>query len=262
MPDSDRDGPYAVVAAEARERPVRYTPLEVIDGSGSVIGFPGSLSVFLAVRGSPVLDDVRAAARGDEQIAQRLRSRYLLPGAGEDDGVSSEELAELMLAAPVFADFMYGGQVVNRGLFLPDGADLLVTALAYSGGRLSSEGCVLAEHYRSDSDLHLDAVVVQVAPPLTDAERSLFDVTSLDGRVAAAACEHTTWWQVAGIAFVVGTAITTAAAITIAVGQMLVDEELDHLTADEMAGVDPSASIDRLLEIRRRLLLNRLDDGT
>ena len=260
MAEPDPNGPYAIVAAEAQQRPVRYTQLEVIDGSESVIGFAGSLLVFVAPRGSSVLDDVRAAASGDEERAQQLRSRYSEQEDEPEPG-SSEELAELMVGAPVFADIIYGGQVVNRGLFLPDGADLLVVGLAYTGGRLSAEGCTLAEHYLPDSDLQLEGVVVQVAPPLTDAERSLLEVAPLDRRVAALNCEHTTWWVAAGAGAVVGVGLTTVG-IVAALAAMVADDQLDHLSEDEIVGLDPSASIDELLEIRRRLLLRRFDDET
>lgn len=256
MPEENLDGPYAIVTAEARARPMRTTPLEVIDGSQSAIGFPGSLLVFIARRGSAVLDAVRAAARGDENSADQLRSRYGHQVSEEPSHAASQAIAEAMAAAPVFAHFLHGGEVLNRGLFLPEGAELVGTALAYTGGRLSPDGCALAEYYQPDSDLELDGVVVQIAPPLTDAESTLLAAAPADRMVEAAVCEATTWWGVALAAGLVAGAVGITVVVTVAA--MRVDDQIDRLSEDELAGFDDSASIDQLLEVRRRLLRTRL----
>lgn len=256
MPEENLDGPYAIVTAEAQARPMRTTPLEVIDGSQSAIGFPGSLLVFIAPRGSAVLDQVRAAARGDENSANQLRSRYGHQVAEEPSPAASEAIAEAMAAAPVFAHFLHGGEVVNRGLFLPEGAELVGTALAYTGGRLSPDGCALAEYYQPDSDLELDGVVVQIAPPLTDAERALFAAAPADRMVEAAVCEASTWWGVALAAGLVAGAVGITVVVTVAA--MTVDDQIDRLSEDEIAALGDPASIDQLLETRRRLLRTRL----
>lgn len=256
MPEENLDGPYAIVTAEAQARPMRTTPLEVIDGSQSAIGYPGSLLVFIAPRGSAVLDEVRAAARGDENSANQLRSRYGHQVAEEPSPAASEAIAEAMAAAPVFAHFLHGGEVVNRGLFLPEGAELVGTALAYTGGRLSPDGCALAEYYQPDSDLELDGVVVQIAPPLTDAERALFAAAPADRMVEAAVCEASTWWGVALAAGLVAGAVGITVVVTVAA--MTVDDQIDRLSEDEIAALGDPASIDQLLETRRRLLRTRL----
>jgi hypothetical protein len=258
MPDEDLDGPYAIVTAEAQARPIRSTPLEVIDGSASSIGFPGSLLVFIAPRGSSALDEVRAAARGDENSANQLRSRYGQQVGEEPSLAAHEAVAEAMAAAPVFAHFLHGGEVLNRGLFLPEGAELVGTALAYTGGRLSPDGCALTEYYQPDSDLELEGVVVQIAPPLTDAETALLEHAPPDRVVEAAVCEATTWWGVTLAAGLVAGAYGTYVVATVALAAMAADDQIDRLSEDEIAGLGDSASIDQLMEMRRRLLRTRL----
>lgn len=263
----DVDGPFSVVAAEAAARPERYTELEVIDGSASKIGSPGSLSVFIARKGSGLLDEVRAASTGDAGAADRLVERYTTGGPLNPPPITHEAIAAAMADADVFADFSYGGKVLNRGLFLPSGVDMVATMFAYNGARIANDGCRLIEHYREGSDVELDGVVVQTAPPLTAAERAALaklglaaDEVTLD---AGFDCVSTTYWVVAAaaaIGFAAGTAATVAVLLIAAAA--MAEDASEHLSDGDIADLDPSASAQKLLEIRRRLLRERFGRAT
>ncbi len=262
MSEADVIGPFSVVEAEAEVRPVRHTQLEVIDGSAAKIGSPGSLSVFIARKGSGVLDEVRAAAAGDTYAAERLVERYTAGGPLNPPPIPDEALAAAMASADVFADFSYGGDVLNRGIFLPPGVDMVAAMFAYNGGRLASNGCLIVEHYREGSDIELDGVVVQLAPPLTAAERAALMKLPADTREvtvdAGFDCVSTTYWVVAAavaIGFAAGTAATVAVLLIAAAA--MAEDASEHLSDKDIADLDPSASAQKLLEIRRRVLRER-----
>jgi hypothetical protein len=51
----------------------------------------------------------------------------------------------MVVDSPVFASIAYGGEALSKGIFLPDGVDLVAFAFPYNGGRLDSNGCTLVE---------------------------------------------------------------------------------------------------------------------
>ena len=252
---------------EAQARPVRVTKLEVINNTPKSatavhhVGAPGTITVFVARKGSGALDDVRATiAEGDDRV-DRLMER-LKKGSDRTRANSDREFVEMMLRAPVFADIRFGGDILNRGLFLPPQTDLIFTTFAYNGGRLPRDGFSLAEHYRDGSKVALEGLVVRVDPALSPAEKAalrLVPQDQLGGNVTVAMRCRTTWWAVGFFtAGLVGIGLLAAAAC--AVGFPVTAGQGVHLTAQELRRLGPSASARKLLAMRREALLKSMPD--
>ncbi len=245
---------------ETQARPIRVTNLDVIDRSPlSDIGASGAITVFIARKGSGALDDVRVAVTEgsgySQKVLDRLRGPTEAPFAGFE--ISLPEFVQMVVRAPVFADVRYGGEVLNRGLFLPEGLDLAISVFPYNGGRLAREGFSLAEHYQEGTDVALEGLVVRASPPLTAAERAALDKVPEDQSVlnvgTALSCK-TTWWAVAVMTAV--RAIQATAAVT-CFTIVAVQASAAPLSEAELAERGPAASARKLLAIRRDLLLRR-----
>ncbi len=252
---------------EAERRPIRISQVEVIDHTEQFrpdilsLGSPGTMTVFVGRKGTGAIEDVRdaLARRGDiTKVLLRLQ-RYTLVR-------SDQALVELMIKQEIFADIRYGGEVLNRGIFLPEGFDLVLTVFPYNGGRLARDGFSLVEHYTEGSDGALTALVVQVSPALTGAERAALSLVPEDQLAlnvgSALFCKHTTWWAVgvaATAAFGAAVAVTVGAAVAIAaLGAVVAPSEEVHLTSEEINQLGPAGSARTLLARRHELLLRNL----
>ncbi len=255
------------VFAEAQTRPVRFTRVEVINPTldkklkGMTLGIPGSLFVFIGRKGSNTLAELRAAHKeGGTRLAvmiERIVEQYK-----DRTEVSVEEAVQATIRQPVFADLLYGGATLAHGLFVPDDLDVAFLALAYNGGRLASGGFTLAERYREDFNAALEAFIVRTDPPLTAAERSALTKIPSDqfiNNVATLSCD-TTWWAVAFVTVAILTAVGTYAVATAAATLSPVQMNETHLSEEEIKELDPRASAQKLLEIRRQALLGMSRD--
>jgi len=257
MPSEDE---FLPVILEAERRPVRVSQLEVIDYTEQFrpdalsLGSPGTMTVFVGRKGTRAIEDVRAALTGQGDI-----SKVLLRLRGSIRAPTHSAFVEMMLQQPVFADIRYGGEVLNKGIFLPKDFDLVLSVLPYNGGRLARDGFSLVEHYSENSDAGLSALVVQVSPPLTAAESAALRLVPEDQLVlnvgSAIDCQ-TTYWFAAGIAF----GIVTGAGVTVLAlaALMMAPGEEVHLTSDEINGLGPAASARTLLARRHELLRKKI----
>lgn len=257
MPGTELNNPFLPAIVEAQSRPVRVTKLEIIKGSNSSkIGSSGALTAFIARKGSGALEDVRAAVMGNSDAAKRVQERIKVPQTTAVDG-----FVEMVIRAPVFADVRYGGDVLCRGMFLPEGADFAASIFPYNGGRLASGGFSLAEHYQESSDMALEGLVIEIPPPLTAAERAALNKVPADQRamnVGAGIDCQTTWWAAATFAVGAATGFTVGVLVTVAVTLAVSSLPADRLSEEDLAQLDPSASARKLLAIRRELLLKQL----
>jgi hypothetical protein len=246
-----RRGPFGAVILEAERRPVRRTSVEVIDNTPDSpmaepsIGAPGSVTLFVGQKNSGALDRLRSAlATGRDARAQAEEGLRGITG-----GVArGPDLARAMIEAPVFADLVYAGQILNRGIFVPEGSDLVMAVFPYNGGRLAGEGFSLVEYYQEGSDAALEALVVQVRPPLSAAEQAALEKVPRDQdarNVGPARWCDTTWWDLAYLAVSVTFAVLCVAPAP-ATNERISEETLERL--------DPTASARELLAFRRSLL--------
>jgi hypothetical protein len=213
------------------------------------IGIPGAMVAFVGRKDTRVIDRLREALADPAGQPDNVRSAI----EGITGGVGTDNLATKIIRQPVFADIMYGGEVLNRGVFVPEGSPLTLAVFPYNGGRLAADGFSLAEYYTPDCSVALDAVVVQVSPDLTAAEeaalRKVPDHQSVRNVGAAAWCDST-WWAVAG--FVVSATYAVICTILAAKGQPRAISE------EELARLDPESSAEELLALRREFILTGL----
>src|SRR6266566_5905468 len=189
---------------EAQARPIRLTNIEVIDktspAQNAFFGIPGTLTVFIARKGSAALHELREALKtGGEALKQLYRK--VGEQAVQVERWTLEEAVQATIQAPVFAELRYGGATLAQGLSVPEGLDMTtVLFLPYNGGRLAQEGFILAERFKEGSDAALEALVVRVDPPLTEAEKAALQLVPPDQDINNVGLNRwcdTTWIAVA-----------------------------------------------------------------
>ena len=252
---------------EAQARPIRLTNLEVVDktslAQNAFIGIPGTLTVFVARKGSAALHELREALKAGGEALKQLY-RKVGEQAAQVERWTLEEAVQATIQEPVFAELRYGGATLAQGLSVPEGLDMTtVLFLPYNGGRLAQEGFILAERFTEGSDAALEALVVRIDPPLTEAERAALQLVPVDqaiNNVSANKPCDTTWVAVATVAAVAATPTVTDATVTTLViealgsrGAELADLE-PHIPEETLKLLGPAASARKLLEMRREVL--------
>ena len=259
MKSRQRQDPFLKVVREAERRPIRVSDVPVLDytydwDAEHALAVPGTLSVFVARRGSTILKLVRTAARGGPKDLLRLQAA-IDRQRNKRRPVNGALAARRMIASDVFADLRYAGDVLNKGIFLHGGVDLVRTTLPYNGGRLARTGFSLAEYQREGSSESLQAVIVRTQPPKTEAEKAALNqvpANQITQNVGSPMDCETTYWAVAAfVAGLVGAAVTAAA---VGCGRPELTD-YDHVTQREIRRLGPAASARKLLDLRRNELL-------
>jgi len=257
------------VIEDAQNRAIRVSKIEVISNKAPgakekpTFGLPGTMTVFVARKGSPALADLRQAIREGNEATSRMREKLINQYTRIPK--SAKGLPEQIMSAPVFADIRYGGMTVNSGVFVPKGVDMAVIILPYNGGRLASEGFTLVEHHKEGTEQQLEAVVMRADPELTDAERAALNMVPKEQLVrnvgVALRCD-TTWWAVglvaAGLvtAAAVGVAGTAGLIATIALTACLLARDV-HVSEAQIEKLGPAASARKFIQLRRDVLQER-----
>lgn len=240
---------YDDVRREAELRPLRITPVELVDntpkaGQPVTLGAHGAITCFISRKGSSAMADVYNSLEAGV-LTPALKGHLELQNRSKLGG-DSHKMAKQMLQSSVFADVRYSGEVLNRGIFLPAGTDLAVTLFPYNGGRLTRNGFTLAEHFKADSKDGLECLMVSVKPPLSRLERTALAKLPAGGAAAnvgfGAWCDST-WWDVIEFA----AAATDAVECSIILAAAL---QVDPHVTD----FDPNASANELLALRRSLI--------
>lgn len=266
MPESVRNHDFGPVIQEIQRREVQVTGLEVVKapmhGRTYALGVPGTMSVIVSRAGSGVLTELRAAIKeGGSKLAafhQRLTDQY-----AQGRRASPEEVAKLLIHAPVLADVRYGGHTLNAGITVPKNLDCYVAVFPYNGGPLAREGFELVEYPKDGATERLEALVIEAAPELSPAEAAalkLVPVSQLGRNVGASLDCDTTWLAVGALAvgattaaaLAVGNAMTIIAIAAITAMQL---GQAVHLSEDQIKTLGPAASARQLLAMRRQALL-------
>jgi hypothetical protein len=162
---------------EMRLRQIRKKALEVIpkkpgpgpDPPPPTLVPPGAIGIFIAKKGSGVLDQVREAATKGGAVADKFAAK-LTSQLKKRKTMSVGDAVDLIAKQSVFADVRYGGATVCNGLFVPKGLDCAVVLLPYNGGRLLADGFQLAEYLQDGTKDGLEGIAVVSQPPLSAAE--------------------------------------------------------------------------------------------
>src|SRR6266487_1488474 len=249
---------------EAQARPIRLTNLEVVDktslAQNAFIGIPGTLTVFVARKGSAALHELREALKAGGEALKQLY-RKVGEQAAQVERWTLEEAVQATIQEPVFAELRYGGATLAQGLSVPQGLDMTVLLLPYNGGRLAQEGFILAERFTEGSDAALEALVVRIDPPLTEAERAALQLVPVDqaiNNVSANKPCDTTWVAVATVAAVAATpaahAIVEGIITVLTILGVTPDDLEPHIPEETLKLLGPAASARKLLEMRREVL--------
>jgi hypothetical protein len=251
---------------EAQARPIRLTNIEVVDktslAQNAFFGIPGTLTVFVARKGSAALHELREALKTGGQALIQLY-RKVGEQALQVERWTLEEAVQATIQAPVFAELRYGGATLAQGLSVPQGLDMTVLFLPYNGGRLAQAGFILAERFKEGSDAALEALVVRIAPPLTEAEKAALQLVPTDqdiNNVGLSDWCDTTWVAVAAVAAAAATpaahALVTDALAAAALALIgFTSSALEtHIPEETLRQLGPAASARKLLEMRREVL--------
>lgn len=304
---------YEPLIEETQTRLVRSTRLEIIERTPSLqdplsgIGVPGTLTIFITRKGSGRLDEVKAAVKeGGERASDLVKNLYsqtatrrgisievvrtIIRGINNGGQVSKliddlrnrpivskeaslEEVAQQIIAQPVFGHIQYGSSVLAQYVFVPEGTDIYVMTLPYSGGRLAREGFKLVERYKEGSDAALEALVVRANPFLTTAEKAALSQVPSENHVGPDVWCRTTAWGIAAGAAGVGVAAAAAygtacpeaavagaaaadAVYNYGAGDIVKPEVFStHLSEEEIQKLGPMASVREMMQMRRDSLL-------
>lgn len=244
---------------DGETRSIRTIPIDVVDvsaQSGSVVGL-GMMVGIVAKKGTGIVNRLRVLlekGQGGAAEAKEILTKKIDRGLW----TTSREYVDRLVNEPVYAEIRYAGESLHKGLFVPQGLDVVSTVFPYNGGRLAPEGFSLVERFRGGTTDELEALIVRSAPELTEAEKvALHNVPpdQLVNNVGPASWCDTTWWAAAGYAIAAG-----FAAAAVAVGTTLVldgkraPDWNDHLSDKEIEKLGPAASARSLLALRRKLI--------
>jgi hypothetical protein len=245
--------PLRTVAMELEARPSRKSAIEVLDyrplhnERHLLLAKPGTVTLYLAKRGAPVLSEVRrlaAAGGNDRLLSARLMSQFEKRAV-----VSMERAAALLVEQPVFASVRYEGRTLAQSLYVPNDLDVCVVPMAYNGGDLSLDGFSLVEHFLPSADTQLEAVALRHAPPLSAAERAALAAVP-DDQVEWNVTSPMMCYAITGV-----TIVATVIAVTSFCYQIQKqDEDEPSISDEEIAEIGPAATARKLLAIRRRIL--------
>lgn len=254
---------------ESVARPIRMAPIEVIDKTPDqqsqaepTYGFPGSITVFVSKKSSRMMSALREALDGSTDQIVPLYWRMQHQWNAVEPPKTAEEAIQGMIEAPVYADLLYGGATLFQGLILPQGVDMTLLILAYNGGRLAPEGFTLAEHYKEDSNIELEALIIRTDPPLTKAERAALQNVSEDQAINNVSTNiwcDTTYWAVAAAVVAVGlivAGVTPATPIAFVAASPYGSNLEQHIAERTIQRLGPAASARALLQARYQVLSN------
>lgn len=249
---------------ELARRSIRSTFIEVLDYApssaipASQLAPPGTIAVYLSLKGAPLLKEVREAARTPKGGRDRKLIRRIMRAKRLKPPMAAAEAARRIRARPVLANLNYGGSTMVRHLFAETEDDLYITVLPYAGGPLIDNGFRLDEFMYEDDDEPLECVLIKNDPALSPAEKAALKklppelqhayVSPLDTRAAtplAAAALYVVVWG-----FV-------AATYTLVKARW--DESLEHINPQALESLGPTAAVRALLQMRIDILKNQAE---
>lgn len=246
----DRSDMRMFAAHEAESRPIRHSPIRIVDyrptrPDGPVLAPPGSVMAFVGYKGSQTLSRIRDVAESGSNSDSPLAEELMAPHR-DRKLLSPFKAWQLLKAAPVFADIRYGGRTLAKNLFVPPGLDVVWVASPYNGGLLSPNELTLVEHWNEGTTASLEAVALRHEPPLTAAERAAIqnvpeDQLELNLAANGGCCDNVTDVL----------QVIIAATFAILCSAPMIDR---HISEEEIKVLSPTATAIRLMDIRREAL--------
>jgi hypothetical protein len=232
-------------AREARTRVVEMLTMDVPKRADQIPAtMPGTLTLFLARRGSSLLDEVRGVARADRNSARRLSDRLRRQFA-ERKRVPLSEAVQQLVSQRVFAELRFGDRTVARNLFVPDDESVCVVTLPYTGAELVPDAFRLIEYSMSGADQSLDAVILKYDPPISAAERAALaaaDPSLPNGGPVSGPCDAD---------LVEAVVMVLLYALLLKPGDFTADQ---HVAEERIREIGPNATARELMQIRREAI--------
>lgn len=247
------------VEDEITRRSMRSTTVEVLDYKpssvipASQLAPTGTIAVYVSRKGSPLLKEIREAARNPRGGRDRKVVRRLLRTIRAKQPMDLDAAARLMLSQPVLANLNYGGSTMAQHLFADSADDVYITLLPYAGGPLIDDGFRFDEYLYDDDDEPLDCVLVKNGPVLNPAELAAIRkvpremshafVSPLDPRAATPAAAAALYVVVWGF---------VAATYTLVKAHW--NDSADHINPQAIDSLGPTATVRAMLRMRIDLL--------
>jgi hypothetical protein len=250
--------PIQQIVDEQLRREVRTTTVPIITlnskpgGKALAKGFPGTVHIILARRGTGLVQKVQAALNSGEEDFTQVITQIGAPYRKKKSPLTIDTMAKLTVKQPVFAELRSGGERLHSGLFVPPGAEAIPLAYPYNGGPVPARGLELVEYVAAGAgEGGFEAVALKCNPVLTAAETAAVKaVPSAQAglNIGAARDCDTTYLLVAALAVAAG---TLAIALLTGTCGVALDP---HLGEEEIQKLGPGASARTLLEMRRNAL--------
>jgi hypothetical protein len=250
---------------ETESRPTALTRIPVVTmkptkKAAAFLAFPGTLTAYVARKGSPILTEIREAVDGgEEKIAATLRRLHSLTGRRQAMDLS--DAAHFVAKEPTIGEIRYGGRTMMMSLCLPDSVEVVVTAMPFNGGKIAADTLILAEYYKEDSPIRLEAIAVAHPPELTPAEKAALEQLPADEATHSIG-PPTRCYALCAVA--VAALVTVAA--TLCCSKRATDasweaaERSARADSDQTMTLGPSATARRLLATRRRALRHQCSE--
>lgn len=247
------------VEDEVSRRLVRTSKVEVLDYKPSSVlpetqlAPSGSIAVYVARSGNPLLNELRDAARDSKGGRDRKLARRIQRQIAQRRQVSVAEAARRAIAQSVLADLSVAGHVTCRHLFIEDDEQVGATMLPYAGGELPADAFQFTEYYYADEDDSLECVLIRNPPHLSSAEQAAIKAVPPDlvhvFVAPSAIVASTVLWLTAAVA--VEVAVVWA---TFTIVKALEDRSMEHINPAAIDSLGPVGTARTLLNMRRDLL--------
>lgn len=215
---------------------------------------PGSVQLFWARRGSPLLRKVESAYSSRDVAALKELSERIVKTVKTQPMTSVETAVDATIASPVYFDLRYGGKTLASSLALPRPIEISNLLFAYNGGPLDDGRFAVADYFkrrRSDDQdkLAYDVLLVKAAPVLSELERKALEAVPEEQQEMhlASSINVANWVTVVHFVRVI-------VAITMTGNTMNFHHDLaSNPPPDAFQNLGPAASARAMLEARRQI---------
>ncbi|MEQ1949589.1 MAG: hypothetical protein ABL995_20525 [Bryobacteraceae bacterium] len=224
------------------------------------LAFPGTVTVFVAPQGSPVLAEIAAAVEGGSASITKTVAR-LVNTKVDRPRVELSDAAKAIAQQPVFGEVRYGGRALSSSLFTPEDAEAVVAALPYNGGPLDESGLTFAQFYQEGSSRRLDAIAVVHPPDLTAAEEAALAQLPPDDAGNSLGSVTRCWAACAAGGALLVTLVATLCCMKRVTDASWEAAERAAMLKESPEKLGPSATARRLLSLRRQILREECPAG-
>lgn len=220
------------------------------DAATPGLASPGTALVIFAYRGNELLAEVKAAvqSRDDAKVHAAGASLGAYFRAQRPGSEGPVEAAGIICAQDVYLEVGYAGKVLAEFMTCGPKGPLGAVILPYVGGELRPELLTATAFVSSFDASDVDVVMVACEPHLSAVERAAVEAVSSDRSEILLGPNEQRIWPAAALAVLLATLAGTACV------QVETEMAAIRLADGEVARLGATASVDRLLELRKHVL--------